>query len=195
MATLLKFRVGLLLLWKYSNCPSRSLCFHPLFEHLNPAPACIDTQCHGTRLKQLWMEDGLRCPVVSRLSWWPLCHHILLCVCVCMCALWHYGLCLFDIAALCSSLVVAKTMDIVSAATKRSSFFRPLKPELTTISHPPGDAWRRRAGPGASSVGRSIAAFTYGWSQRREACYTVAIPCRQHCTSLAGTGIFLVAGE
>ena len=117
------------------------------------------------------------------------------CVYVCVCALWHDGLCLFDIAALCSSLIVAKTMDIVSAATKRSSFFRPLKPELTTISHPPGDAWRQRAGPGASSVGRIIAAFTYGWSQRREAYYTVAIPCRQHCTSLVGTGIFLVAGE
>ena len=38
-------------------------------------------------------------PVVSRPSWWPLCHHILLCVYV---RVYCGTLCLFDIAALCS---------------------------------------------------------------------------------------------
>lgn len=54
----------------------------PTLEHLNPAPAGIDTQCHGTSLSQLWREDGLSSGVEMLLVT-PLPP-----LCVCNVALW-----------------------------------------------------------------------------------------------------------
>lgn len=119
-------------------------------------------------------------PVVLRRSWWwsphPTPHtlpgHTTVCI------LWHYGLCLFDIAALCSSLIMAKTKDIVSAATKRSSFFGALRP---VFHHHLSLSWWRlcplekegwtRVSIGVEmwGVGTNRGDFTYGWNQRREA--------------------------
>lgn len=190
----------LLLLWRYSNS-SPSLCFHPLFEHLNPAPAGIDTQCHGTSLSQLWREEGLSSDIaggVETVLVTPPPLLTTLCVCVWVCVPWS----LFDITALCSFPIVANTMDIVSTVTKRCSFFGPLKP---AFHHHPWMAWWRlwpldKEGWTRFSESRAVRcwhkqrSFSHtGWSQRREAYFTVAIPCRKLCTTLVGTGIFLIA--
>lgn len=78
------------------------------------------------------------------------------CVSMCVCV-WHHGLCLSDIAALCSSLIMEKTKDIVLATTKRISFSRLMKPLFHHISQLPGDAcdhWTKRAGP--ETVGKKL---------------------------------------
>lgn len=40
------------------------------------------------------------------------------------CVLWHYGLCLFDIAALCSSLIVAKDNGYCICSHKEKLFLQ-----------------------------------------------------------------------
>lgn len=136
-------------------------------------------------------------PAVLRRSWWPLRHHILRYVCV------YCGAMVF---------VCLTSLPFVppwSWQIQRILYLQPQREALssgpwsqciTTIPQSPGDAcnrWRKRAGPDLVRAelwgdGTSRGAFTYGWNQRREACFTVALPRRQHCTSLVGTGIFLV---
>lgn len=185
----------LLLLWNYSNCPSHSLCSHPHFEHLNPAPAVIDTQCHGTSLSQLWMEDGLSSDIASGVET-PL--TLLTTVYVCIVAPW--SLFVSHRCPLFPSNHCKHNGYCISSQQRVALSSSPWSQCFITISRLPGDAcdrWRKRAGQelvGAElwGVGTSRRASTYGWNQRREAYFTVAIPCRQHCTSLVGTGIFLV---
>lgn len=120
---------GLLLLWRYSNCPTPSLCFYPLFEHLNSAPASIDTWCHGTRFSQLWMEYGLSGDTASGMEDDPGDPSATsVCVCVCLtvealCSLFFWHRC-----PLFPPVTAKNTKDIVSAATKSSSFSGLLKP-------------------------------------------------------------------
>lgn len=93
---------------------------HSLNAWTQPPPGVVvpASACCGWRVA--WV---VTLPVVSRRSRWPP-----LPPRTTVCVLWHYGLCLFNIAALCSCLFVAKTKDIVSATTKRSSFSRALEP-------------------------------------------------------------------
>lgn len=68
-------------------------------DQFNPAPASIDTQYQGTSLIQLWMEDGLSSDICGGVEIVLVTPQLPLL----LCESWHYCLCLFDIAALCSS--------------------------------------------------------------------------------------------
>lgn len=75
-------------------------------------------------------------PVVWRWSWWPLCHQ---CVCVCEWGTMVF-VCLTSLPFVPPWSWQRKTKDIVSAATKRSSFSRLLKP---VFHHHLSIAWWR----------------------------------------------------